>query len=161
MQLKQRSYAGSNTFVTKDSALVAGVGGLATTENVYVLVDGYTASASEILTSALMCNNTHARSIGTTTYGKGCGQVLAQTVDSGLVKITSMLMTPVCGQSYNQAGIEPNRAIQPGEDALSVALSIIRGNGLAKSMARPVPSIAAPHRAPTWEPRGYVLRPIR
>jgi carboxyl-terminal processing protease len=56
-------------------------------EKTVVLIDGGTASASEILASALRINN-DAQLIGTTTYGKNTIQKIHKLKDGALVKFT-------------------------------------------------------------------------
>lgn len=72
-----------------------------------VLVNGNTASASEILTAALKENNA-ATVIGSRTYGKGVTQVSRSFSDGSAVKLTvSEYLTPK-GNHVQDNGIEPD-----------------------------------------------------
>ena len=72
-----------------------------------VLVDGYSASASEILAGALKENH-RAKVVGSRTYGKGTVQsVHALSVGSGLA-VTIARYYPPSGIDINQKGIAPD-----------------------------------------------------
>ena len=72
-----------------------------------VLVNGNTASASEILTAALKENNA-ATIIGSRTYGKGVTQISRMFSDGSAAKLTvSEYLTPK-GNHVNDNGIEPD-----------------------------------------------------
>jgi len=72
-----------------------------------VLIDGNSASASEILSSALHDNN-RATLIGTRTYGKGLVQkVFSMPNKSGMNLTIAKYLTPN-GQDINNKGIEPD-----------------------------------------------------
>ena len=81
---------------------------------IVVLVNGESASASEILAGALK-DNGEAKIIGTTTYGKGVIQTLYQLTDgSGLKMTTAEYCTPNKNK-INKIGIEPDITIElPG-----------------------------------------------
>ena len=72
-----------------------------------VLVNGYSASASEILAGAIRDN--HAGTlVGTKTFGKGIVQVVYPLKDGSSVKLTqSRYLTPN-KNDINQVGIEPD-----------------------------------------------------
>lgn len=72
-----------------------------------VLVNKYSASASEILSGAIQdCNK--GTIIGTTTYGKGIVQSLLQVGDGSLVKITTSAYFTPSGRYIQGVGIEPD-----------------------------------------------------
>lgn len=74
---------------------------------VVVLVNSYTASASEILTAALQDYN-KATILGTTTYGKGIVQRIIDLDDGSALKLTvSGWFTPN-GKNIQDAGITPD-----------------------------------------------------
>lgn len=81
-------------------------GGLAL-NSIIVLCDGDTASAAEIITTAL-CDTGHAVSVGQRTYGKGTAQYEIETPEESLMIITSFKMTSVTGYDYNILGLYPN-----------------------------------------------------
>jgi C-terminal processing protease CtpA/Prc len=71
-----------------------------------ILQNGYTASASELLISALRENlGSSVREYGTTTYGKGIGQLYFDTPLGGLMAVTCLHLNPVHQPSYHQIGI--------------------------------------------------------
>lgn len=75
--------------------------------NFVLLVDGSSASASEIVAAALKYYDT-AYLIGTTTYGKGLGQSVIELIDGSGVAIPSRYSLPPSGESYHDVGIDPD-----------------------------------------------------
>jgi C-terminal processing protease CtpA/Prc len=100
-----------------------------------VLTDKLTASASELLVSALRSNRSDIQIIGETTFGKARGQVLSNTPEAGLAKVTYLAIAPVTGASYDLTGIIPDMAISAGQDALDIAVQQIKGT-LSKTGAQ-------------------------
>ena len=72
-----------------------------------VLVDGYSASASEILAGALK-ENQRATVVGTRTYGKGTVQSVHSLSDGSGLAVTIAQYYPPSGQDINYKGIAPN-----------------------------------------------------
>lgn len=72
-----------------------------------VLVNGNTASAAELFTSALK-DYDKAEIIGTRTYGKGCGQEGFYLTDGSVVFITSFFYNPPFSDNYDGIGITPD-----------------------------------------------------
>lgn len=82
---------------------------------VVVLVNGYSASASEILAGALQ-DNGRAKLVGNTTYGKGVIQTLIQLSDgSGLKMTTEEYYTPNRNK-INKIGITPDYEVDLPSD---------------------------------------------
>ncbi len=76
-------------------------------DNFVVLIDGGSASASEILAGALSEHNI-ATTIGDTTFGKGSVQELVSLPDKSALKVTiARWLTPE-GISFSEGGLEPN-----------------------------------------------------
>ena len=75
--------------------------------NFVLLVDEYSASASEIVAAALKHYDT-ATLMGWTTYGKGIGQSIAPLIDEAAVVVPSMHSLPPSGVSYHGIGIHPD-----------------------------------------------------
>lgn len=136
----------SGSTVTRN--LVSKAAGSATGRKFVVLVNNFTASASELLVSALRSNRPDILIVGETTFGKGRGQVIASTPESGLVKVTFLTIEPLAGVSYDLSGIVPDIEISSGQDALEVAVQQIIGT-LAKTgaQARRLRAIRAFHDA--------------
>lgn len=83
---------------------------------VVVLVNGYSASASEILSGALK-DYDKATLIGTTTYGKGVVQRIFNFTDGTAIKLTiSNYYTPN-GNDINGVGIEPDEVLELDAEA--------------------------------------------
>ena len=82
-----------------------------------VLVNGYTASASEITSGAIQDNGV-GELIGTRTFGKGVVQTIHQLPDGSAVKITSARYLTPRGRDINTVGIEPDiKAPDPARNA--------------------------------------------
>lgn len=123
--------------ITVDTVYVTDGAGKATGRTWYILVDGYTASASEMLVSCMMEQASDLVTvIGTTTYGKGRGQIMVDGPDSVLAIVTSMTITPVNDSAtvYDLVGIEPDITADT-VDAFEVALDEISGEQPAKRRA--------------------------
>ncbi|AOZ97496.1 S41 family peptidase [Butyrivibrio hungatei] len=85
---------------------------------VVVLVNKYSASASEILSGALKDYN-KAKLVGTTTYGKGIVQRIFDLKDGTAIKLTvSSYFTPN-GVNIHGVGIEPDVEVEFDADAYS------------------------------------------
>ena len=76
-----------------------------------VLIDGGSASASEITAGALRDNNA-ATLIGVKTYGKGSVQQLLRLNDGGMLKVTSAHWFTPSGKGINKIGIEPDQKVE-------------------------------------------------
>lgn len=81
-----------------------------------VLVNGYSASASEILSGAIQDAGIGTL-VGTTTYGKGVVQNVMQLDDGTAVKITVANYYTRNGRDINKKGIEPDVEIEFDTDA--------------------------------------------
>ncbi len=75
-----------------------------------VLTNGNTASAAELFTQALRDYEV-AKSIGTTTYGKGTMQVYHKLKDGSAIKVTTNKYNPPLSPNYDGVGIEPDYEI--------------------------------------------------
>jgi carboxyl-terminal processing protease len=80
-----------------------------------ILVNGNTASASEILTAALQ-DNKAGTVIGTNTYGKGVTQMMHKFSDGTAVKLTVTEYFRPSGETVNGVGIKPD--IEAEEEAI-------------------------------------------
>lgn len=81
---------------------------------IVVLVNEYSASASEILTGALK-DNDEAEIVGTTTYGKGVIQNVFQLTDGSVLKLTVAEYYTPNENKINKVGIEPDHIIEDVE----------------------------------------------
>ena len=89
---------------TSEEALGDAIGGL---RPVVVLVNKYTASASEITAGALQ-DYRLAMLVGTRTFGKGVVQSIFPLPDDGALKITTARYLTPAGRDIQHHGIEPN-----------------------------------------------------
>lgn len=79
-----------------------------------VLVNGNTASAAELFTSALR-DYDKALIIGTTTYGKGCMQTTIPLSDYSAVSVTYRMYNPPFSDNYHGIGIVPDVVVELDE----------------------------------------------
>ncbi len=78
---------------------------------IVVLVNEYSASASEILTGALK-DNGEAKIVGTITYGKGVIQNVFQLKDGSALKLTIAEYYTPNESKINKVGIEPDETVE-------------------------------------------------
>ena len=83
--------------------------------NLVVLVNDYSASASEIVTAALR-DNKAATIVGIKTYGKGVMQEIQPLFD-GAIKITIEEFKTPNGDKINKVGIKPDVEIEIDKDS--------------------------------------------
>jgi carboxyl-terminal processing protease len=82
-----------------------------------VLIDGDTASASEVLAGALKENN-RARLVGKNTFGKGCTQTLFRLppgpsgAPTGGLRVTITRFFSPTGRPYSGRGVAPHLTIE-------------------------------------------------
>jgi carboxyl-terminal processing protease len=104
-------------------------GGLGTTLPVVVLVDGMTASSSEIVSGALQ-DYKRAVIIGTRTFGKGLVQTTLGTPGGGALKLTIAVYLTPKGRDINLRGIQPDKVVSDNlktkaDEVLQAALKYI------------------------------------
>lgn len=110
----------------------AATGDVGTDLPVVVLVNRYTASASEIVSGALQ-DHDRATLIGTKTYGKGLVQETYPMPDDAALKVTIAVYYTPDGRDINKRGIKPDvvvrdKADQKGDEQLQAALRYIAGH---------------------------------
>lgn len=84
---------------------------------VYILVNGNSASASEILAAALR-DSYGAKLVGTTTYGKGKVQKTSKLSDGTMYKYTSAKWLTPNGECIDGVGLKPDIEISNGDELL-------------------------------------------
>jgi len=92
-----------------------------------VLINGGTASASEITAGAIRDNNMGIL-VGETTYGKGVFQDLIGFDDGSALKITRGEYFTPSGRAVNGVGLAPDLAVEPDGDPLAAAVQWIQAN---------------------------------
>ena len=83
------------------------VGPVATRKPLVLLVNGYSASASEIVTGALKDHH-RAKVIGTRTFGKGLVQSIVSLGNGAALKLTTAVYLTPNGTNINKKGITPD-----------------------------------------------------
>ncbi len=109
--------------------VLTATGPVATKKPMVVLVNGYSASASEIVTGALK-DHQRATIIGTTTFGKGLVQSIIELGNGAALKLTTAVYLTPDGTNINKKGITPDivapdRPKTKKDDALQRALQYI------------------------------------
>jgi carboxyl-terminal processing protease len=84
-----------------------------------VLVNGYTASASEIAAGAVQDNGAGVL-VGTKTFGKGEVQTIFPLPDGSAIKITTARYLTPSGKDINTVGIKPDIEVQPDVRAADI-----------------------------------------
>lgn len=89
-------------------------------KNIAILMNGESASASEILIEALKSDSVNSRMFGKKTFGKGIGQVHVYfyTTSGGGMSITTLKFLGVDNSSYHSVGIEPDVVIE-GDNSIT------------------------------------------
>lgn len=91
----------------RDRRTVARPGDILNGMPMVVLIDGYSASASEIVSGALQGNN-RAVILGTQSFGKGSVQSVITLGNGGILRLTTALYFTATGASIQGRGITPN-----------------------------------------------------
>lgn len=113
-----------NLLLPKDTAVIQQVypdgevefskttGGQFTNINeIVILINGNTASASEVMTLALKEQRSDVTIVGTKSYGKGTVQVTKSFVDGSAIKYTTSKWMSPNGVWVNKVGIEPDISV--------------------------------------------------
>lgn len=124
----------SEEFVTFDTTFEANAGGDAVDRSFVVLINEFSASASELMVAALADNRPDIPTIGQTTYGKARGQRIAVTPDTGVARVTYAKFSPIGIDDYDIVGIPPRIPVSDDVNPVQVAVDKIE-EGLAKSLA--------------------------
>lgn len=94
----------------------------------YVLVDGHTASAAEVLAVALQDRN-RATIIGSTSFGKGSVQNVGPLPHGGELAVTWARLFGPSGYSYHHQGVHPDLCLsRPGTTPASAATALTSGS---------------------------------
>lgn len=87
-----------------------------------VLVDGSTASAAELFSSALQ-DYKLAKVVGTQTYGKGTMQSLVPLADGSVVSLTVAYYLPPFSENYHGKGVTPDVISEQPEEEKAINLN--------------------------------------
>jgi carboxyl-terminal processing protease len=88
-----------------------------------VLVDGGSASASEILAGALSDNGA-AKLLGDKTFGKGSVQTIEDILSGGQLKVTVAKWYTPNGKNINKEGIKPDVTVVPTADDITASRDV-------------------------------------
>lgn len=100
-------------------------------DNIIILQNENTASASEIFINALKSNLNNIRTVGTKTYGKGVGQTTYKIKNGFYVKATTFLVLTPDQNTIHKTGIEPDYIYKNNESIIDFCMSIIQ-NAISK-----------------------------
>lgn len=89
------------------------------------LANETSASCTELMLSAITTNQKFPV-VGKTTYGKGIGQTIKQTLASGLTFITALRVIDKQGNSYHKYGIAPDFDIDDADEQLQKAIELAK-----------------------------------
>lgn len=97
-----------------------------------VLIDGSSASSSEIVTGALK-DSGRATILGTTTYGKGVGYNTGSIPPGGTLYVTTMDYLTPSGYNLSNKGIPPQIVVErtpgaKGDEQLEAAIKLLKAN---------------------------------
>ena len=90
----------------------------------YVLVNRYSASASEIVAASLI-DQQAATIVGETTKGKGTVQSFFEFDNGGALKLTIGQFTGPKGETVHKKGVHPNIKTEPGKELLTIHQRIL------------------------------------
>jgi len=118
-----------------------------------VLVNGYSASASEIVAGALH-DQKRAVLVGTRTFGKGSVQNIIDMPDGSALKLTTALYYTPNGTSIQARGIDPDVVIEQLDANLLREARLGAGEYSEAALARhlAVPELASDKAAPAGAP---------
>jgi carboxyl-terminal processing protease len=116
---------------------------------IVVLVNGGSASASEIVAGALQ-DHKRAIILGTRTFGKGSVQTIMQVTGGGAIRLTTALYFTPSGRSIQKEGIKPDIDVEPAKIEAIQQRSSFREENLRRSITNPngKPGEAKPEAKP-------------
>ena len=126
-----------------------------------VLINGGSASASEIVAGALQDNH-RAVLLGTRSFGKGSVQTVLQVQESGgAIRLTTALYYTPSGRSIQAKGIEPDVVVEPARIEEVKEQQIPHEADLRGALKNTGPESASPASDSTKPPAGGAAAPAK
>src|SRR6202012_5367278 len=126
---------------------------------VAVLINGASASASEIVAGALQ-DRPRATILGTQSFRKGSVQTIIPIEGHGAVRLTTALYYTPSGNSIQDRGIAPDIVVEAPKDQQITGGDLIRESALSGAFANPGPLNQTPGKGATQSPSTPETKPV-